>query len=161
MSSLSSSSSRGTKKKKGKGGKKGSAGGSSAVGSAGTVFAFDRSSSRVALLRDRLGKLIPDPASPPPAKSANAKVEAIHQDFLTVDPSHKAYANVRGILLDPSCSGSGIVNAPDRYTDGGDGDENNDDGEAKKRLESLANFQLVALKHAMSFPQVERIVYST
>jgi putative methyltransferase len=28
-------------------------------------------------------------------------------------------------------------------------------------MESLSNFQLVALKHAMSFPHVQRIVYST
>ncbi|KAI1861336.1 uncharacterized protein JN550_010866 [Neoarthrinium moseri] len=31
------------------------------------------------------------------------------QDFLKVDPQHKLYKNVGCLLLDPSCSGSGIV----------------------------------------------------
>ena len=89
------------------------------------------------------------------------------------------YTYVRGILLDPSCSGSGIVNTPDRFIDavvhhdnnGGNEEEeentNNNDGNAagaetgsssNKRIDSLSRFQLLALKHAMSFPQVERIV---
>lgn len=31
------------------------------------------------------------------------------QDFMKLDPSAKEFANVTGLLLDPSCSGSGIV----------------------------------------------------
>jgi putative methyltransferase len=76
------------------------------------------------------------------------------QDFLQVDPKDPMYVNVKGILLDPSCSGSGIINTPDRIMD-----------EAyetcQKRIKALASFQLLALKHAMSFPQVRHIVYST
>ncbi|KAK3692384.1 S-adenosyl-L-methionine-dependent methyltransferase [Podospora appendiculata] len=35
------------------------------------------------------------------------------QDFLKVDPSDKAYKKVTALLLDPSCSGSGIVGRDD------------------------------------------------
>ena len=35
------------------------------------------------------------------------------QDFLAVDPHDKRFANVTGLLLDPSCSGSGIVGRDD------------------------------------------------
>jgi putative methyltransferase len=71
-----------------------------------------------------------------------------HLDFLKTDPSN--YPSVRSILLDPSCSGSGIFTSPD-----GHAGEVND----PSCMESLSNFQLVALKHGMSFPQVKRIVY--
>jgi hypothetical protein len=47
--------------------------------------------------------------------------------------------------LDPSCSGSGIRNEPI--------DE--------ERLKELAKFQIAALSHAMKFPHVQYIVYST
>ena len=109
-----------------------------------TVFACERSSSRFDTLKSRMGQLV---------SSSSVAVEPIHADFLKTDPSDITYANVRAIMLDPSCSGSGIVNAPDRSTT-----QNSDE---KNRIQTLANFQTVALKHSMSFPQVERIVYST
>lgn len=109
-----------------------------------TVFACERSSARFDTLKNRMDQLV---------SSSSVAVEPIHGDFLKIDPSDPKYANVRAIMLDPSCSGSGIVNAPDRSTT-----QNSDE---KNRIKTLANFQTVALKHSMSFPQVERIVYST
>eukprot|EP00986_Skeletonema_menzelii_P011954 scaffold6337_cov144-Skeletonema_menzelii.AAC.6 len=109
-----------------------------------TVFAFERSSARFDTLKSRMDQLV---------SSSSVAVEPIHGDFLKIDPSDPKYANVRAIMLDPSCSGSGIVNAPDRSTT-----QNSDE---RNRIQTLANFQTVALKHSMSFPQVERIVYST
>lgn len=89
-----------------------------------------------------------------------ARIETRLQDFLEVDPADKRYSNVTAILLDPSCSGSGIVSAPDRIHEnrragesgerGGDGDE---DGK-EERLQRLATFQLSCVLKAMSFPQV-------
>ena len=123
------------------------------------IFGFDRSSARLAILKSRMSQLAPlvtDPADVHASKKNKFPVEICptHQDFLKAEPSDKTYSNVKSILLDPSCSGSGIVNQPDRVADAeGDDDE--------KRIESLSNFQLVALKHAMSFPNVDRIVYST
>jgi putative methyltransferase len=78
-------------------------------------------------------------------------VEPRHQDFLKVDSGDKDLKNLRAILLDPSCSGSGIVNSPDRV----------DSSDSAERLRSLASFQLLALVHSMSFPQVDYIAYST
>lgn len=116
-----------------------------------TVYAVERSSSRFNILQERMKQLIPSPSD----VSSKVSVVPIHCDFLKADPSDPQFVNVRAIMLDPSCSGSGIVNSPDRWME--DGDSNKD----SKRIWSLSNFQLVALKHAMSFPIVDRIVYST
>lgn len=35
------------------------------------------------------------------------------QDFLALDPQDERFANVKGLLLDPSCSGSGIIGRDD------------------------------------------------
>jgi putative methyltransferase len=75
------------------------------------------------------------------------------QDFLSTDPEE--YEKVEYILLDPSCSGSGMIN---RYKYGTIDDENVKD---EKRLWYLEALQRKMLKHAMSFPNVKRIVYST
>jgi len=110
------------------------------------IFAFDRSSARVKILRDRLGDIVP-------GDDNCVEMNPLHQDFLKADGTDDRFKSVSSILLDPSCSGSGIVNAPDRLAD---------DGDSKSRIQSLSSFQLVALKHAMtSFPKVDRIVYST
>ena len=122
-----------------------------------TIYAFERSSTRYNILQERMNKLVPSTTS---SNEIKVEVEPIHGDFLRSDPSDPKFANVRAIMLDPSCSGSGIVNSPDRWMEessgGSDGDKKDD-----KRIQSLSNFQLVALKHAMSFPTVDRIVYST
>ena len=110
------------------------------------IYAFDRSSARVKILRDRLGDIVP-------GNDDFVEMNPLHQDFLKADGTDDRFKSVSSILLDPSCSGSGIVNAPDRLAD---------DGDSKDRIQSLCNFQLLALKHAMtSFPKVDRIVYST
>lgn len=80
-------------------------------------------------------------------------VQAIEAD--TLRTTKEDVPDVEYILLDPSCSGSGIVQ---RYDDGPDqGDEVRED-----RLEKLSRLQLKMLLHAMNeFPSVKRIVYST
>lgn len=119
-----------------------------------TVFAFDRSSSRIKILNDRMATVAPAVVAINSKQDFPIEISPTHQDFLQSDPSDPRFKNVKAILLDPSCSGSGIVNTPDRLADKiSESDKN--------RLKSLSSFQLVALKHAMSFPNVERIVYST
>ena len=120
-----------------------------------TIFAFERSSARFKVLKSRIDTLVPP--------SERVVVEPVLGDFLKSDPTSAQFANVRCILLDPSCSGSGIVNSPDRWLEDAGADTNDDStaDDKAKRIHSLANFQLVALKHAMSFPSVDRIVYST
>lgn len=93
------------------------------------------------------------------------KVETLNADFLRLDPSKQPFFSVEYILLDPSCSGSGIVSRMDHLLQSAlEGTEVEDDGsgkEEKSRLEMLASFQLKLLLHAMSFPNVQKITYST
>ncbi|KAK9683899.1 hypothetical protein RND81_10G173400 [Saponaria officinalis] len=86
-------------------------------------------------------------------------VEVKHVDFLSINPEDPTYSKLRAILLDPSCSGSGTAAErldhllPSHMNQTGDSDI--------FRLTKLAAFQKKALEHALSFPSVERIVYST
>lgn len=127
-----------------------------------TIFAFERSSSRFKTLKARIDSIVP--SSSQNKSSSKVVVHPLLSDFLKSDPNDPQFANVRGILLDPSCSGSGIVNSLDRWLEDAVTDGNNNKpttGDKANRIKSLSNFQLVALKHAMSFPSVDRIVYST
>lgn len=75
----------------------------------------------------------------------------MNADFTTLDPSDPRLTDVTYILLDPSCSGSGL----DRL------DYDHSDVDLPTRLRSLSIFQTRLLKHALSFPSVKRVVYST
>ncbi|RVW52403.1 putative 28S rRNA (cytosine-C(5))-methyltransferase [Vitis vinifera] len=118
-------------------------------------------------------------------------IEVLHGDFLNLNPmdpsyskvkfrglwivqgSHIAviYLQVRAILLDPSCSGSGTTaerldHLLPSYAAGSlfcllnyTGDAT--DVAGTERLNKLAAFQKKALEHALSFPAVEKVVYST
>ena len=130
--------------------------------------------------------------------------EAVHikarQDFLQLDFDSPEFANVTAILLDPSCSGSGIVgrdefmvevhlpkvdraeetnkNSKKRKRNGITDASNRipppnaeaesispdleaDSSKLTTRLSALSSFQLRLLEHAMAFPTVTRITYST
>ncbi|KAF9000607.1 S-adenosyl-L-methionine-dependent methyltransferase [Cyathus striatus] len=107
----------------------------------GKLYAFERDKRRFSTLKHMLSK----------AKCQN--VEPVNADFLTIDPMDPSSF----LLLDPSCSGSGIVNRLDYLLDT---EEENlvDKGD---RLNKLSAFQLMMVKHAMKFPNVQKIVYST
>ncbi|GAX22228.1 25S rRNA (cytosine2278-C5)-methyltransferase [Fistulifera solaris] len=111
-----------------------------------TIHAFDRDKQRHALLQRRCDALVNG--------DDRVIIQTKQEDFLTVDPEE--YPNVRGILLDPTCSGSGMR---DNFQGLKHSTEKENDGE--ERLEKLSYFQYKALLHACSFPQVEYIVYST
>lgn len=81
-------------------------------------------------------------------------VYPIESDVLRV--TKQDVPDVEYILLDPSCSGSGIVQRVE--DDAGTGG----DEEKEERLDKLSKLQLKMLLHAMNeFPKVKRIVYST
>jgi putative methyltransferase len=82
-----------------------------------------------------------------------AKNINVHQqDFLSTDPFDSRWANVNAFLIDPTCSGSGIEKPrPERTLR----------EEDHQKIESLSNFQVSIVSHAMKFPSVKRIVYST
>lgn len=106
---------------------------------------------------------------------ADACVDVTTLDFTQSNPAD--YDNVVGLVVDPSCSGSGIFGRgfveAENDDDDDDGNENaNDettgDAEAENakrnendRLLKLAGFQFKIVKHALSFPAARFVVYST
>lgn len=135
------------------------------------VFALDRSPERFETLQRRMEQLVSD--------NPTVKIVPQCQDFLQMPSSSKTQSSsstcppdtgqghvtlddVTDILLDPSCSGSGIFTSLDRCHEENDRGDNHVDQNKKHRLQLLSAFQLKALRHAMTaFPNVERIVYST
>ncbi|PIA16491.1 S-adenosyl-L-methionine-dependent methyltransferase, partial [Coemansia reversa NRRL 1564] len=117
----------------------------SLMGNQGKIFAFERN-------RTRLGTLI--------KLTSQAKCKIITAqcaDFLSIDPLDSEYAEVEYALVDPSCSGSGIVNRMDTLVDSSNVNDETD----KARLHNLAKFQTLIILHAMRFPAIKRISYST
>ena len=158
------------------------------------IYALDRSKERCATLQRRITQMIPvanhndnrqggggdnddsrQSTTTTTTTTAGVQVIVQCQDFLqtpnttTTTPDNQDMLAVTDILLDPSCSGSGIFTSLDRtHDDNDDSNQELDEGNEKshtnkaRRLTSLANFQLTALRHAMTaFPAVQRIVYST
>ncbi|KAJ1722313.1 hypothetical protein LPJ53_003263 [Coemansia erecta] len=123
----------------------------SLMGGRGTVFAFDRDARRLRTLVEMTGR------------ARCTTVQAQCMSFLDVDPLDPRYAQVDCLLLDPSCSGSGMAGRldllVDRYVELRQGARSKED--TRGRLASLAQFQTDALLHAMRFPGVQRISYST
>lgn len=161
---------------------------------AGVVFALDRDPERLNTLQVRAaqaGCCAPpgsDSAAAPPGKKgkksskaastsarpkdaskvfddSDARVVATCSDFLAVDPSDVQWAGLRAVLLDPSCSGSGIgSNSLDRLVDARGrqiGDHTGGERFSAEKIAGLVKFQKAALRKAFSFPQVKRVVYST
>ncbi|KAI3468088.1 hypothetical protein Pfo_024751 [Paulownia fortunei] len=114
----------------------------------GKIIACELNKERVKRLKDNV-KL---------AAATNVNVK--HEDFLNLDPNDPSYSKVRAILLDPSCSGSGTAfeRLDHLLPSHSAGHSHHVD---IKRLQKLAGFQKKVLEHALSFPAVERIVYST
>jgi 25S rRNA (cytosine2278-C5)-methyltransferase len=69
----------------------------------GKVLAFEKDENRSQVLR-RMVKL---------ADADQTVVVSAPQDFLKIDPTSNQYRDVTALLLDPSCSGSGIVGRDD------------------------------------------------
>ncbi|XP_073931812.1 28S rRNA (cytosine-C(5))-methyltransferase isoform X1 [Castor canadensis] len=107
----------------------------------GKIFAFDLDAKRLASMATLL------------ARAGVSCCMLAEHDFLAVSPADQRYARVQYILLDPSCSGSGM---PSRQLE-----EPEAGRPSEERLRALAGFQLRALCHALTFPSLQRLVYST
>jgi putative methyltransferase len=123
---------------------------------------------------------------------AENHVRVVHGDFLSTKQDDAMWQNLSAILLDPSCSGSGIVGRDDEHElhlpeisqiaaesnprkrkrpktavqEEAPAEAENEEMVAQednlaRRLESLSRFQLKMIQHAMGFPNVTRLVYST
>ncbi|PHH70984.1 hypothetical protein CDD80_5609 [Ophiocordyceps camponoti-rufipedis] len=143
-----------------------------------TVFAFEKDARRAQTLHERVR-----------AAGCNKMTRiGFAQDFLLVDPHDDRYCNVGALLLDPSCSGSGIIGRdwmpslclPDarqavvgkkrkRKTGDEEGkrvkvkqeEKESHEADVAARLEALASFQLTLLLHAFRFPAAKKVTYST
>ncbi|XP_015736354.1 probable 28S rRNA (cytosine-C(5))-methyltransferase [Coturnix japonica] len=105
----------------------------------GCIFAFDVDTKRLATMNTML------------TRAGVTSFKLAQQDFLTVDPHDPKYSKVKYILLDPSCSGSGMVaRLPLEEA-----------APSAERLQALSGFQRRILSHALRFPAVQRLVYST
>lgn len=122
---------------------------------------------------------------------ANRYVSIQTQDFTSSNPQQ--YPNVFGLVVDPSCSGSGIfgrrgdnlkdtsnktesktVVDPEQEAEFAEEQDDEDDEKEKEetsegkeeqdlenRLLKLSGFQYKIVKHALSFPKAQVVVYST
>ncbi|CAH0406647.1 unnamed protein product [Chilo suppressalis] len=101
----------------------------------GRIYAVERNEKRYQTLCDFV------------QKTDSKCVETLHRDSL--DIKRGEFEDVEYILLDPSCSGSGMELCVHNYIE-------------DTRLAKLTSLQEKFLKHAMnSFPKAKRIVYST
>lgn len=108
----------------------------------GLIHAFDIDEPRIKMMGENLKK----------HHVKNVRLKCA--DFLQTDV--EKYHKVTHILVDPSCSGSGMTN---RLKFGGNNEQ--ELVKDKKRLWNLEALQRRFVLHAMSFPNVQRIVYST
>ncbi|KAI8991385.1 S-adenosyl-L-methionine-dependent methyltransferase [Mycotypha africana] len=122
----------------------------------GKIWAFDLDSRRLNLLK-RLTN-----------KAGCKNIMPIHGSFLDTDPNDAKFAQVEYLMLDPSCSGSGIISRLDHLVDDEGSTENDssnsnnsNDQTRQERLKNLSDFQISIIEHAMKFPNAKRIVYST
>ncbi|KHJ77195.1 hypothetical protein OESDEN_23185, partial [Oesophagostomum dentatum] len=92
----------------------------SILGGTGKVWAMDRSEDRVAIMNQILEECGVENAS------------VFHGDFLKTDVTDKKFSKVAYAIVDPPCSGSGMVKRMDELT-GGNAD--------KSRLAKLKNLQ--------------------
>jgi putative methyltransferase len=110
-----------------------------------SVYAFDKSPTRMELLQARMRNA-----------GADGLVTVTQADFLTVKVHDSKYSKVSAVLLDPSCSGSGVARDLGRL-----GNNDKDSKRGTDRLEKLRTFQVQAVNKAMSFPAVTLVSYST
>uniref|UniRef100_A0A0R3RZN9 SAM_MT_RSMB_NOP domain-containing protein n=1 Tax=Elaeophora elaphi TaxID=1147741 RepID=A0A0R3RZN9_9BILA len=117
----------------------------------GKIWAIDKARDRVKVLCTMV------------EKAGAVNVEACCGDFLRTDVTNSKFNEVRYALLDPPCSGSGIVKRMDQLID-------EEERISTNRLRSLSNLQVticwglseaMLLKHAMRLPNLKKIVYST
>ncbi|KAK4051534.1 hypothetical protein OIV83_002674 [Microbotryomycetes sp. JL201] len=113
------------------------------LGEAGRVVAVERDLNRFKVLKSMC------------QKAGASTVTPMNTDFLSIKPDDPKIKNISHILVDPSCSGSGIPSRLDHLVP----EEPEED--AKQRIKALSNFQVAILSHALRFVGARRVVYST
>lgn len=121
----------------------------------GHILALDKDSGRLKRLRENVN-----------ITKTGCLIDARCIDFLSIDPHSPEYRDVDAILLDPSCSGSGTRLSRMDYllpssASVGTSSKDDDLNFRDERVSRLVEFQTRALRLALDFPSVQRIVYST
>lgn len=108
--------------------------------SEGQINAFERDIKRAGILKHMV------------ERAGASSVTVNVGDFTQSNPAD--FPEVTGMVVDPSCSGSGIFG---RAYD----EDDKEESYSEERLLKLSAFQATIVKHAMSFPAVRKVVYST
>ncbi|XP_019901571.3 putative methyltransferase NSUN7 isoform X2 [Esox lucius] len=99
------------------------------------------------------------------AKMACNNVKLIPEGFLSLDPCHTKLQQVRLILLTPQCSVSAVSNPVEfLLRESGDTDLLQDLAKgtiSQAKLDTLVDQQKRDIIHALKFPKVQTVVYST
>lgn len=109
------------------------------AGFAKKVTAFERDPKRGAILEKMIA-----------TAGLSDRITVQLQDFTKSQPSE--FPKVHGLVVDPSCSGSGIF--------GRAGLQNEEETPNTQRLDKLAEFQYIIVSHALKF-SAKTVVYST
>ncbi|OIR57912.1 MAG: rRNA m(5)C methyltransferase RCM1 [Amphiamblys sp. WSBS2006] len=102
----------------------------------GRIFAVEKDKNRAKLLKKMM------------AVAGVQNTVVCETDFLSLSPSEQPYKDAKYILLDPSCSGSGMKGGLLLK-------------KKQTQISNMAATQKKLLLHALSFPSAEKIVYST
>mmetsp|Transcript_47529 Transcript_47529/g.110871 ORF Transcript_47529/g.110871 Transcript_47529/m.110871 type:complete len:518 (+) Transcript_47529:144-1697(+) len=119
----------------------------------GSITAFERDPARLATLQRRVGE-----------QAGRLIVTPRFADFLAADVCAEEFRRVTHVLIDPSCSGSGLVAAREAFSAGDFASEHEGSGSLgpeSAEVEALANAQERIILHAMRLPSAAAIVYST
>ncbi|CAD8113903.1 unnamed protein product [Paramecium sonneborni] len=111
----------------------------------GKIFAIERDEKRFEILKNRLNKYQCD------------NVEPLNLDFLTIKPQN--YPKIKIALLDPSCSGSGMLQL--RMIEATKDDSIIVPQDKKEQVQQLSLFQSKMLNHLTLFKNLKLIIYST
>ena len=129
------------------------------LNAAGTLVAVEKDRNRFKLLESMCTKA---------HIKEKKNITLVNADFLALDYTQEPYSKIEYILLDPSCSGSGMLARVDNdfqedtLTESSSENTTETSREASSdRLKRLSNFQVTALSHALKFPNLKELVYST
>lgn len=109
----------------------------------GKVIACERDARRAGVLRTRT------------THAAGDAIRVLQTDFLAIDVNASPFCDVTAVQLDPTCSGSGMVERASFHFAG------SVDGGQGERIVGLGAMQLELLQHAFAFPKARVVVYST
>lgn len=121
-------------------------------GTPNSIIAFERDKNRAQTLNKMIN-----------IAGADKCVQVRVQDFTETDPLDAEFSKVTALVVDPSCSGSGIFGRAFSENENENENDNATLGDQKQefRLHSLAQFQARIVKHAMKFPNAQTVCYST